>query len=193
MSVPTEQLLEQARNGDRTAFAAVFEQYRPLLCRIAYRLVGADDFEDVVMDTYLKVWKAIPRFQGRSAVRTWLCRVTHNCALDHLRRRRRQAARTLHDAGSETEEGSLWDRIADDGQAAPDRQAGLRDLGELLRRALDELTPEHRQCLLLREVDGLSYRDTAAAAGISIGTVMSRLFYAKRRLRQILRRLEIEP
>ena len=190
MSLPIEQLLDRARNGDHEAFASVFEEFRPLLHRIAYRLVGADDCDDVVMDTYLKVWKAVPRFRGSGGVKTWLCKATRNCALDYLRKRQREQGRRVYEPTDE--QTPILDRIPDTGMAEPDRRAALDDLSGMLQRALEQLSGDHRNTLVLREVDGLSYRDVAAATGTSIGTVMSRLFYARRRLQKILRSMGYE-
>lgn len=190
MSQSTEELLDQARRGDVDAFAAVFEQHRPLLHRIACRLVGADDGEDVVMDTYLKVWKAIPQFRGDAALRSWLCTATRNCALDYLRRRRRENERLQHDNSTDADATPLLERLPDERAIGADRHAERLDLGSQLAEALRSLSPDHRTTLLLREVDGLSYKEVAAATGVSIGTVMSRLFYAKHRLRKLLRHEE---
>jgi RNA polymerase sigma-70 factor (ECF subfamily) len=187
MSLSTEHLLDRARQGDVEAFAAVFEQFRPLLHRVACRVVGVDDGEDVVMDTYLKAWKAIPRFRGDEALRSWLCTATRNCALDYLRRRRRDDERLVHDAGGTDDETPLLERVADPRAEGSDRRAERLDVGGELAAALQQLSVDQRTTLLLREVDGLSYKEVAAATGVSIGTVMSRLFYAKYRLRKILR------
>ena len=193
MSLPIEQLLERARTGDVEAFAAVFEQYRPLLLRVACRLVGPDDGEDVVMDTYLKLWKAIPRFRGDLALRAWLCTATRNCALDYLRRRRREQERRVEDDGGDEGDTPILERLADVRAEGSDRRAERLDLGSQLAAALRELSAEHRNTLLLREVDGLSYKEVAAATGANLGTVMSRLFYAKFKLRQMLRPQEAGP
>jgi RNA polymerase sigma-70 factor (ECF subfamily) len=193
MSLPIEQLLDRARHGDAEAFAAVFEQFRPLLHRVACRVVGVDDGEDVVMDTYIKAWKAIPRFRGDAALRTWLCTATRNCALDHLRRRRRDDERLVRDDGLDEDETPLLDRVADPRAEGPDRRAERLDRGSEIAAALRQLSEEHRTALLLREVDGLSYKEIAAATGVGIGTVMSRLFYAKHRLRKLLRHKEVRP
>lgn len=191
MSLSTEHLLDRARQGDVEAFATVFEQFRPLLHRIACRVVGVDDGEDVVMDTYLKAWKAIPHFRGDAALRSWLCTATRNCALDHLRRRRREDERVVHETADADQASPLLERVADPHAEASDRRAERADLSSELAAALAQLSPEQRTTLLLREVDGLSYKDVAAATGAHIGTVMSRLFYAKHKLREILRQKEL--
>jgi RNA polymerase sigma-70 factor (ECF subfamily) len=181
----TSKLLARARDGDADAFAAVFEAYRPMMTRIAYRLVGPDDYEDVVMDSYLKAWRSLTGFEGRASLSTWLCRIVRNCGLDHLRRRKRQELRLVRDDGDSSLE-PVVERVADRPGLSPDRQAAARDLGEVIREAMDQLSEKHREALLLREVDELSYAEIAAATGVNVGTVMSRLFYAKRRLRVIL-------
>ena len=187
----TKKLLARARGGDMDAFAALFEGFRPLLHRLAYRLVGPNDCEDVVMDTYLKVWKALPGFRGRSSLKNWLCRVLRNCALDHLRQRQRRDAR--HVITHDTDDGPapVLEAMPDETSPGPDRQAELSDLGTILSRAVAQLSIDHRTALLLREVDGFSYKEVAAATGVAVGTVMSRLFNAKRRLRQLLKESEL--
>jgi RNA polymerase sigma-70 factor (ECF subfamily) len=193
MSLSTETLLDRARQGDAEAFATVFEQFRPLLHRIACRVAGVDDGEDVVMDTYLKAWKAIPRFRGDAALRSWLCTATRNCALDYLRRHRREDEKLVRDAGGTDGETPLLERLADPRAEASDQHAERLDVGDELAAALRQLSLEQRTTLLLREVDGLSYNEVAAATGVTIGTVMSRLFYAKHRLRRILQQKDIRP
>lgn len=179
-------LIKRARNGDCDAFAEVFERYRPLLYSLSCRMVGYSDADDVVMDTYLKAWRSLPGFQGRCALKTWLIKVFRNCATDLLRKRNRERARISSESASNDDRGPLHERIADDDRRSPDREAELDDLGEHLRLALAELSDDHRTAILLREADGLSYGEIANATGVGIGTVMSRLFYAKRRLRRIL-------
>ena len=183
--------LRRAQGGDSEAFAALFEVHRPLLYRIAQRIVGPDDADDVVMDTYLKAWRALPAFRGTASLRTWLCRAVRNTALDHLRWRARRPAQTMVQEESQGAVGI--DAVADGRQPAPDRQAQLSELGQVLAVAVHELSEEHRLTLLLREVDGLSYREVAAATGVNLGTVMSRLFYARRRLRHTLEAQGVTP
>ena len=187
----TAHLLDRARHGDTEAFAAAFEQYRPLLYRVACRLTGPDDAEDVVMDTYLKTWKAIPRLRGDTALRAWLCTATRNCALDSLRHRRRQDEKLVRDTAAEADETPLLERLPDSQAEGSDRRAERLDLGAELAAALQSLSADHRTTLLLREVDGLSYKEVAAATGVGIGTVMSRLFYAKHKLRKLLTKREL--
>ena len=180
----SRELLDRARAGDAEAFAQLFESQRAVLHRVAYRLVGSASCDDVVMESYLKAWRALPQFKGHCALRTWLCRIANNCALDLLRQQNRREVSIQ--SADEPDAQPLLERIADAAATAPDRAADLHDLGGAIDAALTQLSAEHRAALLLREVDGLSYQEVAAATGASIGTVMSRLFYARRRMRRIL-------
>jgi RNA polymerase sigma-70 factor (ECF subfamily) len=154
-------------------------------------MVGPNDCDDVVMDTYLKVWRAIPEFRGAASLKTWLCKVLRNCALDYLRRRGRDLARRISE--SPEDEQPALDRVPDSAAPGPAREAAAHDLGRALDSAMQQLSDDHRLALVLREVDGLSYKEIAAATDVSIGTVMSRLFYAKKRLKGILQTMEVTP
>jgi len=183
-------LLEQARHGDAEAFARLFEPWRPTLYAVACRLVGESDAEDVVMDTYLKAWRALPGFSGRSALRTWLYRIARNCALDCLRARRH----TVSENDGRTREDEPGPRDwPDPRQRTPAEAVAGAEVGDLIGQALARLGEEHRATLLLRFADGLSYAEIAAATGVSIGTVMSRLFNGRRKLQRLLAELELAP
>jgi len=178
--------LVRAQSGDMEAFAELFEPLRPLIYTVAYRLVGANDADDVVMETFLKAWDALPRFKGRSSLATWLCRIARNCSYDVLRAKQRRAGRAeaLDDDAGEGR--PLREELADPSAPNPENEADRRELGRLLDEAIAALDEPHRTTFLLREVDGLRYSEIAAATGVRIGTVMSRLFYARRKLQKYL-------
>lgn len=178
--------MERARHGDMESFAELFEEVRPLVLAVAYRLVGPSDAEDVVMETYLKAWKALPRFGGRASLRTWLCRIAHNCAVDLIRSRRHLDVPVAAGGdGAGTEAGER----PDPRQRTPAEIVANAETGALIQAALDQLGPEHRTALLLRFSDGFSYSEIAASTGVSIGTVMSRLFNGRRQLMKRIREL----
>lgn len=183
MASDSTKLLERARSGDVDAFAELFEDMRSTLFSVACRLVGPVDADDVVMETYLKAWQAIPRFSGRSSLKTWLYRITHNCALDHIRKRQRTKEHTMPSNDGERD---LLAEIADERTGTPDELAEKAELVLQVREALKRLSRDHAVALQLRYSDGLSYAEIAAATGVSLGTVMSRLFNAKRKLRTVL-------
>lgn len=175
-------LMAKAKRGDMDAFAELFEPLRAMVHAIAYRMVGPDDADDVVMETYLKAWQAIPRFSGRASLKTWLYRITHNCAIDLIRKRSRRKECVLTSGDEEGRER----QFADETQPAPDEELSRRELVHEVRAALGQLPDLHRVALQLRYADGLSYTEIAASTGVSIGTVMSRIFNGKRKLRTIL-------
>ena len=182
----TAKLIEQARQGDVTAFTTLFEHHRDLLNRIAFRLVGDNECDEVVMDTCLKAWQSLPEYRGDSAFTGWLVRTARNCALDRIRRRQHRAEHFVVSADDENAQ-PLIEQVADPNAVVPGDDVARSELRAGLDRALDRLSPEHRTVLLLREVDLLDYRQIADAAGVSIGTVMSRLFNARRHLRRLVK------
>lgn len=178
-------LLQKARQGDMAAFAELFEPLRVKASGIASRVVGPDEAPDVVMDAFLKAWKALPGFNGRSSLSTWLYRIVWNCAADH----RRVSVRRRENRLPEDEEGRTLD-ISDPTVDTPREKAARQDLARQLEAALDEMSDELKMTLLLRFSDGMSYREIADSMGIRIGTVMSRLFHGKRKLKQLMDEIE---
>ena len=181
----TDELNEKLRNakkGDGDAFAAIFEAFRPLVFTVAVRLVGSSDADDVVMESYLKAWKALPNFSGLSSLKTWLFRIAYNCAQDQLRSRgrRREEPLPVNEDGEPVE-------VRLDRHASPAELVMRDELGSSIERCMAQLPPVHRTTLLLRFADGMSYQEIAAATGVSIGTVMSRIFNGRRKLQALLR------
>lgn len=174
--------LRKARTGDADAFAAIFESLRPLVFTVAVRLVGSADADDVVMESYLKAWKALPGFGGISSLQTWLFRIAYNCAQDHIRSR----SRRREDPLPVSEEGEPVE-IHLEQHASPADLVMRNELGTRIERCLAQLPPLHRTTLLLRFADEMSYQQIAAATGVSIGTVMSRIFNGRRKLQALLR------
>lgn len=179
-------LLDQAKSGDIEAFARLFEPLRGNVFAVACRLVGAQDADDVVMDTFLKAWKALPGFRGGSSLKTWLARIARNACLDRMRRA--QTERTDSLASGDAAEPPR--ELADPTVSTPDETVRSREMAGVLRAALARLDEAHRTALQLRFVDDLSYAEIAAATGVHIGTVMSRLFNGKRKLRAIVEAME---
>jgi RNA polymerase sigma-70 factor (ECF subfamily) len=175
--------IQRAQDGDAEAFAVVFEFYRKTVYAIAYRIVGADDADDVVMETYLKSWKAIPTFNRRSTFKTWLYRVTHNCSLDFLRARKRRRARVMPE--DDRDERGIQD-LEDSSAQSPDELLTRSETASVIREAMAELAEPYKSTLYLRFADGLAYADIAAATDVSIGTVMSRIFYGRRKLQKLI-------
>jgi RNA polymerase sigma-70 factor (ECF subfamily) len=171
-----DHLLSRFAAGERGALEELFRRYRGLAYRVAYRLLGHEaDALDAVQEGFVKALTHLGGFQRRCAFKTWLLRIVSNAALDLGRQRGRREALTLEAAAS--------DRAAPPRHDDPGRGVDHADLRRLLDEALAALPEAQRRTFVLHVDAELSYREVAEALGISIGTVMSRLFYARRKLR----------
>jgi RNA polymerase sigma-70 factor (ECF subfamily) len=184
------QLVEEARQGSHAAFEQLVRRYSERAFRAAYRVVrDTETAEEVLQEAFLKAYRGLQRFECRSGFYTWLYRIVVNLALDRRRRDR---------PGTTTE----WDdRVVGEVDARavlpeaedPERAAHRREVRELVARGIEQLPDGQREVILLREVEGLSYEEIAATMGISKGTVMSRLHYARRKMVSFLKRYDLDP
>jgi RNA polymerase sigma-70 factor (ECF subfamily) len=185
-----EDLVQRSQAGDTEAFAALVEEHRNAMYHLAWRMVGSsEDAADIVQDAFVRAYRSIGRFEGRSSFRTWIHRITVHCCLNHLRSRKRKGEVAYQEEwmdgiGQQGIAGS--DRRVQGRVERPDQAADRRDLTLAIEHALEQLSPDHRAAFLLREYNGLSYKEIAEATGVSIGTVMSRLHYARKALQGIL-------
>jgi RNA polymerase sigma-70 factor (ECF subfamily) len=174
-----EHLLARFAAGERAALEELFRRYRLPAYRVAYRLLGHEaDALDAVQEGFVKALTHLRSFQGRSTFKTWLMRVVSNAALDMGRQRGR---RELLSLGAPAQADGVPPAALD-----PARGLQQEDLRRLLQQALQTLPEAQRRTFVLHADAGLSYREVAEVLGISIGTVMSRLYYARQRLRAYL-------
>jgi RNA polymerase sigma-70 factor, ECF subfamily len=177
-----EQLLARHSAGDRLALEDLFRRYRQPAYRVAHRLLGNEaDALDAVQEGFVKVLTHLKNFQGRSSFKTWLLRVVSNAALDLGRQRGRRGV-TEPTAGDSRADAEVVSLVWDDPTLGLERA----DLRRLIDAALAKLPEPQRQTFVLHVDADLSYREVAEALGISIGTVMSRLYYARQKLRSFL-------
>src|SRR5215471_21560674 len=177
-----EQLLGRFTAGERQALEELFRRYRQPAYRVAHRLLGNEaDALDAVQEGFVKALTHLAGFQGRSSFKTWLLRVVSNAALDLGRQRGRREAVSLEAAEVRDADLSLL-LVPDESSARLDRA----ELRRLLDQALQTLSEPQRQTFVLHAEAGLSYREVAEVMDISIGTVMSRLYYARQKLRSYL-------
>ncbi len=184
LSVPSDdQLLGRFAAGDRLSLDELFRRYRQPAYRVAYRLLGNEaDALDAVQEGFVKALTHLHGFQGRSSFKTWLLRVVSNAALDLGRQRGRREAVSLDATDSGDAAASARLLSADESGKGLERA----DLRTALDRALNSLSEPQRQTFVLYADAELSYREVADVLGISIGTVMSRLYYARQKLRTFL-------
>ncbi len=183
MASDDQALVERCRSGDLAAFEPLVEKYRERVWRLAYHYVrDREEAWDVAQEAFVRAWQALPNFRGQSAFYTWLFRIVVNVATDRARSR---AARGRA-FGTEAVPEEDWERVLVDPARGPDDTAAGAETRERVRRALDALPPHHRTIIMLSDLEGLSYREIAEVLGIPMGTVMSRLHNARKRLRQVL-------
>ncbi|HWO23968.1 MAG TPA: sigma-70 family RNA polymerase sigma factor [Kofleriaceae bacterium] len=180
------ELVLAARKGNRDAFRTLFERYHRRAYALALGVLRhSDDALDVVQDAFVKAHKYLDKFEGNSSFYTWLYRIVMNLAIDHLRKHRRVKPVEFDEARLEeahSDEG-LLPRIlgGNPGRALMDKEIRKR-----IDAALDELSDNHRAVLVMRELEGLSYEEMAQTMGCSKGTIMSRLFHARRNMQKRL-------
>ena len=180
-------LLRRARTGDEAAFGAIMRAHYERTFRLVYSIVRHEhDARDVCQEIWLTVWRELPRYRGDAKFSTWLHPIATRRALDHLRKRRRWFDRFLPIGVDDGTIASAPEPTADDDTRESTEST---DRKSQLKRVLDSLPPKLRAVLALREVEGLSYDEIARATGIPAGTVMSRLYHARRLLAQKLKDL----
>jgi RNA polymerase sigma-70 factor (ECF subfamily) len=168
-------LVLRCQMGDETAFAELVERYGPRLRYYLQKMFGRlDGAEDALQDVWFTVFRKIRNLQDPAAFDTWLYRVAQNRAYDVLRKRR-PPFRPMEEA----------EQVTDPGTEEPDFSP---EDGQRIHAALDDLALEHREILVLRFLENMTYEDIAAVLGCQLGTVKSRLYYAKRALRCVLER-----
>jgi RNA polymerase sigma-70 factor (ECF subfamily) len=181
-AVDDRDLVLAAQRGDREAFRTLFERYHRRAYALALGVVRhPDDALDVVQDAFIKAHKYLDKFEGNSSFYTWLYRIVMNLAIDHLRKHRRVRPVELDETRldeSTVDEGLLPGLLGGNpGRALMDKEIRAR-----IDVALGELSENHRSVLVMRELEGLSYEEMATAMGCSKGTIMSRLFHARKNM-----------
>jgi len=185
-------LVQRSQQGDLAAFDTLVTRHRARVYgQILVMVRHEADAWDLAQDTFLKAWKALPKFEGQSAFSTWIYRIAHNTTLDWLRARKIQSTSEFDEAvESKIAAGAT---TTPHGEGRPDDRLAQSELGHRIHHALSQLSPEHRSVILLREIEGLSYEEIAETAQCSIGTVMSRLFYARKKLQSLLADVHHSP
>ena len=182
LAVSDEALLKKAVAGERESMDELFRRYRSVAFRVAHRLLGNEaDALDAVQEAFVKALIHLPSFQGRSSFKTWMLRVVSNAALDLGRQRGRRETLSMDGLGQKLRE-DCEPLI----HVEPTRELERQDLRRKIYEALAQLPAAQRQTFVLHAEAELSYREVAETLNISIGTVMSRLYYARQRLRVLL-------
>ncbi len=185
------ELVARCQRGDRNAFRLLFVRYHRRAYGLALGVVhNPDNAADVVQEAFLKAHRHLDGFEGNASFYTWLYRIVMNVAIDHLRKQNRSPTVDYDDAVAHMEEDG-----APAGQEAilpqllggnPVKELQRKEIRDQLQAGLAKLTPNHRAVLVMRELDGLSYEEMAKVMKCSKGTIMSRLFHARRNMQKHL-------
>ena len=175
-----EELVRAAAKGSAEAFGELVRLYENKVYTLALRMcANPEDARDVAQEAFLSAWKGLPSFRGEAGFATWLYRLTSNAAIDHLRKVRRQRG----EVSLEDEAVAL---TAASGGPGPQEEAEGAELREAVSEAMGRLSDGHRQVLVLREMQDLSYEEISQVLEVDLGTVKSRISRARNALRKIL-------
>lgn len=171
--------------GDRGAFDQLVDQYKEIVYSVAYRFARDPDLAmDLAQDVFIRAYRGIKTFKGKSSFSTWLYRIAVNTCIDYTRRRARSIE--PYTVPEEVAEYADSEPVGSEPVVGPVGLALSAELGEQIQQAIDALPSYHKSVFVLYEIRGLSYKEIAEVVGCSIGTVMSRLHYARKKLRAML-------
>ncbi len=179
------EMLKAVLAGDNTAYRGLVEKYQGRVYSMVYGMIrNREDARDIAQDAFIKAFRNLSSFRLESSFYTWLYRIAMNLAIDHTRKRKRREASGFDESiASRDETGSVAEIHHGD---SPRRQLERKQLFAQIMEAMDKLPGDQKQVILLRELEGLSYKEIAEVMDVPEGTVMSRLFYARKKLQKLL-------
>jgi len=189
-AVDDRALVRAAQRGDMAAFEELVARHRDKIYARAYSMMrNEEEAIDLSQEAWVKGWQRLQQFQGESSFGTWMTRIVINLCLDQLRKHKRQRTESIEEMDEES--GGVERQMP---VVTVNPTAGLErgELRQRIDRALGQLSYEHRTVLVLHEFEELEYKEIAKVMGCSIGTVMSRLFYARRKMAALLADLKNE-
>lgn len=173
-----QHLIDRTLDGDLTAFENLVARHQDVVFRVASRIVGPDQAQDVSQDAFLRAFHRLPRFRGESSFRTWLLQITQNAAINELQRARRR----------ETDPENGAEPVDSDHRRQPASELERREREQRLEHKLRLLRDDYRSLLVLRDLEGLSYSEIAEVLEMPLGSVKGRLHRAREELIDLLRR-----
>ena len=189
-SAEDKALVQQAQKGDMLAFEELVARHRDKIYARAYSMMrNEDEAVDLSQEAWVKAWQKLAQFQGDSSFATWLTRIVINLCLDQIRRRKRQRAESIEEMD---EESGGVERQMEPVITNPTERLERGELRQRIDEAMKKLSHEHRTVLVLCEFEEMEYKEIAKVMECSIGTIMSRLFYARRKLASLLQDLKVK-
>lgn len=178
-----EKLIERSQNGDMDAFEELVVRYERKVYAIAYRFMGnREDANDLSQEAFIKAYRNINKFRKDSSFFTWMCRIVSNVCKDELRKIKRKP-QTYLDEDVWLEEGSVSKQVKDN-EPTPEQAYEKVELNNYLQSLLNQLKPEYRMVIILREIEGYSYDEISELLNVSLGTVKSRISRARKALKE---------
>jgi RNA polymerase sigma-70 factor (ECF subfamily) len=190
MSEPDEdaRLVARAQGGDMRSYDALVTRHRGRIFAMIRNMIHQEaEAWDLSQEVFIKAWQGLPRFEAKARFSTWLYRIAHNVVYDWARKKRIESVGELNDEIFERDRIDPASATTPAAAQAPDEAMAHGELRVKIEAALAKLSPEHREAVLLKDVQGLSYKEIAEVMGSTMGTVMSRLFYARQKLQTLLK------
>ena len=186
------QLVRRCAQGEAAAWEDIVRRFHRRIYNICYRFAGsADDAQDLTQEVFIKVYRTVGSFDGEKAsFNTWVTTVTRNLLVDHFRKTRNDRATDSIDAaqGADEDGPTLADRLATDGSESPHLHVESRERREMVHRALQQISPDLREAVILRDLQDMDYREIAQVLKVPEGTVKSRINRGRAELARLLQR-----
>src|ERR1700736_1257937 len=182
------ELVKRCQEGQAEAFDELVTRYRTRIFAMIYNMVhNEQDAWDLAQESFIKAWKSIKRFRGRSSFYTWMYRIAMNVTIDWLRKKQVKGAGMEFDDALQLREIDPASKTVPKADPLPHERMERTQIRARIDKAIAHLSPEHRAVILMKEIEEMQYHEIAEALDCSIGTVMSRLFYARKKLQNMLR------
>ncbi len=182
------ELVKRCQAGQTEAFDELVSRYRTRIFAMIYNMVhNEQDAWDLAQESFVKAWKSIKRFRRHSSFYTWVYRIVMNVTIDWLRKKQIKGAGSEFDDSIQLKEIDPASRTVPKAEPLPHERMERNEIRAKIDNAIGQLSPEHRAVILMKEIEDMQYHEIAETLGCSIGTVMSRLFYARKKLQNLLR------
>lgn len=190
LAVEDIELVRRSQAGDKAAFNELVTRYRQRIYAMAYHMTrNEQDAWDLAQDAFVRAWKSIHRFRGDSSFYTWIYRIVSNVTIDSIRKKQGRVETEFDDSLAGLQGIDVRARTVPGGTPSPDENIRQKEIGARITAAIGKLSEDHRAVLILKEIEGLQYHEIAEALDCEIGTVMSRLFYARKKMQAQLKDL----
>lgn len=186
MAVSDWELIELFKKGKEEAFEEIVRRYQKKVYNTTYRIMGnPEDASDLAQEAFIRIYRSLRNFQGKSSFSTWLFTVTTNVCRDELRKRQRRLKVQSLSEPLEFEDGNVEREIADESMA-PEVISLHRELTDEIQAVIETLPDEQKEAIVLRELQGFSYEEIAEITGVSLGTVKSRISRGRQNMKKEL-------